>query len=248
MFFFRNGYCPNAKIVNEDFEAREMIPTIKYQEILDKLRDDPDYWIRDGQPLRVTMCGLLFARPQVSFAMEEVFKDLGYLDSRLGPRFHLFTAGCLRRGMPNENCPDFRPIGADPDWYYSDHAFDQLRREIETETSWKYRDGVELLLFNAFRNQHTGSVSLNYHSAIAIDLQNRKQFRPTETVANLIGQIANYCNHYDSDDPTWGFSDKVAIQVGRTTLWNLFVGLFTDDVRNDANMARMFITQDLSKK
>lgn len=225
-----------------------MIPTIKYQEILTTLSGDEDYWIRQEQPLRVTMCGLLFARPQTELAEREVFRDRNYFDRVLGPRFHLFTAGCFPRFMPHEGYLDARAIEADPDWYYSDRAFDGLRREIEAETSWRYNGGVELLLFNAFRNQQTGSVSLDYHSAIAIDLQKCRQYRPAETVAALIGRIAYYCDHYDSDDPTWGFSDQVASQTGWTALWNFFVGLLPESLRNDANLARLFVTQDLSKK
>jgi hypothetical protein len=224
-----------------------MIPTVNYVEILDKLSRDPDYWTRDGRSLRVTMCGLLFARPQTELASKEVFTELEYFDRRLGRRFHLFTAGCFPRWIPAGRYPDARHLTV-RDWRYSDKAFDDLRREIESVTSWKYKDGVELLLFNATKNRKTEAVSLDFHSALAIDLQELRRFRTSETVAYLIGRIANYCDEYEADDPTWGFSDQIGTQVGVSALWNLLVGFLPEGIRTDANAARLFVTQDLSKK
>ena len=224
-----------------------MIPTINYQEILDKLSSDADYWVRDAKTLHVTMCGLLFARPQSELAAKEVFPELDYFDRRLGRRFHLFTAGCFLGWMPPGRYPDARKIESQREWRYSDSAFDELRREIEVVTCWRYKDGVELLLFNATRNGKTGSASLDFHSAIAIDLQELRRFRTSETTAALIGRIANYCDNYEDDDPTWGFSDKIGSQTGLSALWNVVVGLLPESLRNDANAARLFVTQNLSK-
>lgn len=55
-----------------------MIPIVKYEEILKKLGSDDEYWSRDGRPLKVTMCGWLFARPQTELAAKEVFPELDY--------------------------------------------------------------------------------------------------------------------------------------------------------------------------
>ena len=224
-----------------------MIPTVNYTEILAKLSGDNDYWTRDGRPLRLTMCGLLFARPQTEIASKEVFPELGYFNRRLGRRFHLFTAGCFLRWIPLGRYPDARRLEV-KDWRYSDMAFDELRREIESATSWKYKDGVELLLFNASKSRSSGLVSLDFHSALAIDLQELRRYRASETVASLIGRIANYCDHYDDDDPAWGFSDEIGTQVGVSALWNLVTCFLPEGLRNDANAARLFVSQDLSKK
>jgi hypothetical protein len=224
-----------------------MIPTISYDEILSKLSGDDRYWRRDGQPLKVTMCGLLFARPQNELASKEIYPELDYFDSRLGSRFHLFTAGCFQRFITKDLYPDKRKIPAQRDWLYSDAAFDALRREIESSTAWRYTDGVELLLFNATRDTRTGAASLVFRSAIAVNLQEFRRLRPSETVASLIGRIANYCDQYTGDDPTWGFSDKIGSGVAGSALWNLFVGLLPEGMRNDAGTARLFVTQDLAR-
>lgn len=225
-----------------------MIPTINYQEILSKLSSDRDYWVRNEKTLEVTMCGLLFARPQSELAAKEVFPELGYFDTRLGRRFHLFTAGCFLRWIPPGRYADTQKIESQRNWHYSDTAFDELRREIESVTSWRYGDGVELLLFNAMRNQRNGTVSLDFHSAIAINLQELRRVETSQTVASLIGRIANYCDNYENGDATWGFSDNCGSQIGLSSIWNLFVGLLPDSLRNDANKAKLFTTQDLSKR
>jgi hypothetical protein len=223
-----------------------MIPTVSYAEIIQKLGSDFDYWRRDEQNLKVTMCGLLFARPQSELASREIFPELDYFDSRLGPHFHLFTAGCFQRFVPLECYPDRRPIGLRDKWFYSDIAFDCLRREIESSTSWQYGDGVELLLFNAMRCAQTGSASLDFHSAIALDLQRLREQRTSESIATLIGQLANYCERYSGDDPTWGFSDKIGTRIAGSALWNLILSLFPESLRREASTARLFVTQDLS--
>ncbi len=146
------------------------------------------------------------------------------------------------RWIPLGRYPDARKIESQRDWRYSDNAFDELRRETEDVTCWRYKDGVELFLFHATRNRKTGSASLDFHSAIAIDLQELRRFRASETTAALIGRIANYCDRYEDDDPTWGFSDKIGSQTGFSALWNVVVGLLPESLRNDANAARLFVT------
>lgn len=224
-----------------------MIPTISYKEILSALGNDPSYWHRQGKSVSATMCGLLFARPQNELASKEIFPEVDYFNNRLGPRFHLFTAGCFPRFVPTSLYPDRREILLQRDWLYSDAAFDSLRRDIESSTKWRYKDGVELLLFNATKNKKTGVVSLDFHSAIAVDLQELRRVRPSEVIASLIGRLANYCDHYDGDDPTWGFSDQIGIGVAKSSLWSFVLGLLPEGVRNDAGTARLFVTQDLSK-
>jgi|ERR1039457_557253 hypothetical protein len=224
-----------------------MIPTISYAEIIQKLSSDFDYWQRDEQNLKVTMCGLLFARPQSELASKEIFPELDYFDNRLGPHFHLFTAGCFRRSMPVEGYPDKRPIGPRDRWLYSDTAFDCLRREIESSTRWRYRDGVELLLFNATRNARTGGASLDFHSAIAVDLQRLREQRTSEAIASLIGKLANYCEQYSGDDPTWGFSDQIGTRIAGSALWSLILSFLPEGLRRDASTARLFVTEDLSR-
>jgi hypothetical protein len=194
-----------------------MIPTVSYAEIIQKLSSDFDYWQRDEQNLKVTMCGLLFARPQSELASKEIFPELDYFDSRLGPHFHLFTAGCFQRSMPVEGYPDKRPIGPRDRWLYSDTAFDCLRREIESSTRWRYRDGVELLQ------------------------------RTSEAIASLIGKLANYCERYSGDDPTWGFSDQIGTRIAGSALWSLILSFLPEGLRRDASTARLFVTEDLSR-
>ncbi len=225
-----------------------MIPTINYQQILNKLSSDDDYWVRKTNTLHVTMCGLLFARPQSELATKEVFPELGYFNSRLGKRFHLFTAGCFLRGVLPGRYTDALKIESQRDWRYSDTAFDELRREIENLSSWRYKDGVELLLFNASRDRTSRTVSLSFSSAIVVDLQELRRVKASQTVAYLIGCIANYCDIYEDDDPTWGFSDRIGSQIGSSALWSAIVGLLPESLRNDANAAQLFVRRDLSKR
>jgi hypothetical protein len=228
-------------------QSRDMIPTISYQQILTKLTMDFDYWRREDRELKVTMCGFLFARPQNELASKEIFPEIEYFNHRMGPRIHIFTAGCFDKHFPREQFRDRRPVGGEKRWAYSDEAFDSLRREIEEVTAWRYQDGVELLLLNATRNAKTGKASLDFHSAICVDLQKARELKSLDSVAALIGRLANYCEHYQGDDPTWGFSDQIGIDTARSALWNLFIGLLPEGLRKDAGTARLFVAQDLSK-
>jgi len=188
------------------------------------------------------MCGLLFARPQVPLAEKEIFPEIDYLNARTGPHVHIFVAGCYSKYLPEFSFPnglpfrDERSVGRN--WNYSDFAFDLLRRDLESRTSWKYGDGVELLLTNAMRNQR----------AVQIDLQKARTIGRIQQVAQIIGSMANYCESHPGDDPTWGFSDSMGLSIGRSSLWHLLLSFLPEGVRSDADTARLFVTVNLKKK
>jgi hypothetical protein len=221
-----------------------MIPVYSYADILTKLSNDFDYWRREGKTLNITMVGLLFARPQIEFAAKEIFPEIEYFNARIGPRLHIFTAGCFYEPPGEKVFSDQRAIT--PHWSYSDTAFDSLRRSIESVTNWRYEDGVELLLMNATRCKTDRHVSLDFHSAIHVDLQKGRELGCLR-VATLMGKLANYCDHYEGDDPTWGFSDRMGARSVTSGIWNLFVSLLPRTLQQDAETARLFIAQDLTK-
>src|SRR4051794_23665123 len=106
-----------------------MVPITSYTTLCDLLTQDFAYWRHQGVDLKIRLCAMLFARPQSELASREIFPELEYFDHRLGPRLHVFVAGCTR--LPG-TFPDERPVGGADQWRYSDAAFDKLRRSFES--------------------------------------------------------------------------------------------------------------------
>jgi hypothetical protein len=212
-----------------------------------------DFWRKREPKLRVRMCGILFARPQTQLANQEIMPEIEYFDERTGCHIHLFVAGCYRSDLdrtffPNGRLfPDGRPVGRTGRWQYSDAAFNVFRKDIEDRTAWRYNDGVELLLFNATYDAAKYAVLADFSTCIRVDLQKARSLGAVQSVAELIGQLARFCESSQSDDPTWGFSDSVGLRVAGSSLWQVIVGLLPKGLQSGAESARLFVTADLGR-
>jgi hypothetical protein len=226
-----------------------LIPITSYQRLCDFLTQDFDYW-RHSKPnlqnLKVRLCAILFARPHTDLASREIFPEIEYFNERLGPRLHVFVAGCF--GGIRGEFPDERPVGRTGDWQYSDVAFNQLRKDLESRSSWHYKDGCELLLLNTTFDSKKQQATIDFGSAVRADLVKARDVGAIQSVAELIGRMSDYCEHSENqNDPAWGFSDSMGGEVIRSSLWHLLVSLLPERLRNDADAARIFVLDDLKK-
>ena len=223
-----------------------MLAVTTYDEMCSILTESFDYWrSADDHNLKVRLCAVLIARPQTDLASREIVPEIEYFNERLGPRLHVFVAGCNRKGSTSTS-NDRREIGRTGDWLYSDIDFNRFRADLESRTSWRYNDGVELLLANATRNQQSRRASIDFGTAVRIDLEKAREVGAISSVAELIGRLARYCESSENTtDPTWGFSDSMGGKIARSSIWHLFISLLPERIQNDADGARVFATVDL---
>lgn len=128
-----------------------MVPAVTYEEVRTYIASNShgDYGRNDppAPSNKVTMVGLLFARPDNLLVQAEVIPNLSYFHYRSGKHIDFFCAGYdgyTGRGQEE----GYREVGL-PGWVYSDQMFNQLREEIEAMSKWRYSGDVDLILTNA---------------------------------------------------------------------------------------------------
>src|SRR5687768_865548 len=109
--------------------------------------------------------GLMFARPESTFAREQVLPHLDHLNRRAGPEVDIFFPGYLRfapRAWLEEPIVTIdREDGQDP-WCYDGRAFNTFVKDLEAETTWKLRDEVVFLLLDSTFSPASESASFDY--------------------------------------------------------------------------------------
>jgi hypothetical protein len=176
---------------------------------------------------------------------------LGYFHYRSGENVDFLSAGFSRytcgRGYPDEK----KISSADrPElsWFYSDIAFNEFRRDLAAEADWEYRGAPELVLTNAEFDTRRGRTVLDFGRSIKLNLEKAKADGAIVSVLNLFEKIFRFAEMQPGDDPTWGLSDKLALDTGQNALWNLVVGFLPESIGKDTQRVRHFLFTDLSAK
>jgi hypothetical protein len=113
-----------------------MIPAWSCWTVFDALERKFEARRRVDRKWDVILTGLLFARPSCKLVAEEILPDLGYFHHRSGENVDFFCAG-FSRYTRGRSYPDEKKIpstdGPEPPWFYSDIAFNELRRKLGAE-------------------------------------------------------------------------------------------------------------------
>jgi CRISPR associated protein Cas1 len=105
-------------------------------------------------------------------------------------------------------------------WKFSDEAFNEIRRVIEYWTKWKYSGTVDLVLANALRDGR-----LIFSNTVCIDLSRAKEQKAIDSVEEFFEKVFQFCESYKGYDPTWDFSDRMGLLVGRSALKEMILSL-----------------------
>ena len=89
--------------------------------------------------------------------------------------------------------------------------FNAFLREVEgaVRPRWHYCGNVDLLLFNARRDQVEG-VNLDLSTLLVLAVQDKA----IRSASELFEAIIHYAPQQQSDNPAWGFSEAMARDVG----------------------------------
>jgi hypothetical protein len=121
------------------------------------------------------LLGLPFAPDGAPLTRDQVIPRLGQLHWRSGQFMDLFCAGYGRRGGTAHLDATFRTVldhGPDGEWLFSDHGFDDVRREVEEVSGWRYSGEVDLLVVNARLDVDSGEALVDFRSGAEIRLAN----------------------------------------------------------------------------
>jgi hypothetical protein len=136
-------------------------------------------------PHRRRMLGLLFARPGVKLAKEQVFPNLQYFHKRSGRHIDFFCAGVAKGEMRIADHQfgehDYvRVTSVDSDYHklsdydrvspylYSDSAFVDFCEEVEAKSTWRYSGETDLLLMDC--EIARGGAAVDFSQVVALNL------------------------------------------------------------------------------
>jgi hypothetical protein len=168
------------------------------------------------------MVGILFAPPGAAITKTEILPRFDDFHHRSGNNIDFFCGGygfCWPSGW----VPDAQIVATTTDptwghrteWLFSPNYFNELRSEVRAAArQWEYSGEVDLLLLNAYP-ESTESARLDFTGAMVLKLNQLKEDKLIESVPVLFEKIFSYAEKQDGTDPTWGFSDRMGLEVGR---------------------------------
>ncbi len=178
-----------------------MISAFSYEQVIEELRNA--FINRYEAKPTIKMIGLLFSPPHTRIAKEEIIPRLHYYHHLSGNSLDFF---CIGYGgyLPRDEYPDVIELGSTkPDawheipWAYSDLVFIPLCREIAKRTRWNYSGESDLILANAIYHNETEKVSLDFTSALNLDLDLMIKDEPTLSVGRIFENICRYADKFD---------------------------------------------------
>ena len=160
------------------------------------------------------MVGLLFARHNSPLAKEEILPNLEYFHHRSGKIIDFFCSGHGAYWRPDDFLDKIEVAeGQGFKWLFSAQKFDLFRREIESETKWKYRGGVDLILINTIYDPVGETAALNFQSTLSFPLDKMKRDGTIYNVETFFEEIFSFAETYAGDNPTADFIDSQGIEL-----------------------------------
>lgn len=205
------------------------------------------YYCKSGQEIpagpnpKVRMVGLLFARPQDTFADVEVVPNLDYFHYRSGKHIDFFCAG-YDGYTGRDETEGYRKINKEPElqWGFSERMFIRFVDDIETRSSWKYSGNPELLLANTVYDATERAVHLDLNHRVQCKLKEMKDCGAISSVTSFMEDIIRYAEHADGEDPTWGFSDAQGMKLTGSALRRFVLALLPKNLGREAERAAHF--------
>jgi hypothetical protein len=160
-------------------------------------------------------------------------------------------SGCRSGAGWGDEVPDRLPVSGirNAQWFFSPSVFNQFVTEIEAMTSWTYSGGTDIIITNARYNAASKTASLDFSSALAIDLDKAKKEEAIQDIPHLIETIFEFVKNLNEDihDPAFVYSDRHGHRIIRSSLKNLLLSFLPKPFQPEARRAFHFIAQDIGR-
>jgi hypothetical protein len=90
------------------------------------------------------------------------------------------------------------------DWYFSQNMFDELRRDFERRTNWKYSGATDLLLLN-LENDANKELVFNFKTARKFPLDKMKSDGSICSAETFFEDVFRFADNYTGTDATKDF-------------------------------------------
>ncbi len=202
-------------------------------------------------PKQVNLTGLIFAHLDSPFAKAEIIPFIDYWHHRSDNVTDFFCAG-FGSGGPSDSPRDKFPVAEirHDKWWYSSQYFTEFVRDIEAETNWKHSGGTDIIIATARYDQSTGTASLDFRSAIAIDLDEAKKDEAIKSTPHLMQSIFGFAQNINEDttDPAWEYSDQMGLKITKSTLTDWLLNFLPKPLAKGTKRVVHFAVRDISPK
>ena len=225
-----------------------MIGAWNYRQVCHELTNAFDRRYPKNKGNAVRMVGLLFAPPEAGLAKKEIIPSLTHFHHRSGNNIDIFCAGYGRYWRAGA-VYDARNVTEDqPPWLFSSTLFRDFLDETEGMSTWEYSGEADLLLMNAIFDKNKKSASLDFTSAVACDLEQMARDKAIHGVRRFFEDMFRFAENSDSNDPTWGFSDKMGLRVAGSAFKRIILSLLPKKIGDDYKRAEHFAVRDISPR
>lgn len=192
------------------------------------------------------LIGILFCHPKSPLGKAEIVDHLDYFHERSGEAVDFYCAG-FGAYWPPEFQPDKSVVTKinDTEWLFSSKAYNDIRKEIEAETSWEHSGETELVLLSA-RRTHQNSAELDFSSSIVCKLEQMGKDKAFTSVRAFFESIFRFAEKHGGADPVWALSDKKGIETGGGFLKESILSLLPKNLSESYKQAEHFVVRDIS--
>lgn len=191
------------------------------------------------------LIGILFCHPQSRLAKEEILGHLPFFHLRSGGAIDFFCAGYGAYWPPEHHTDQevAARINAE-EWLFSNNAFLQVIKELESESQWRYSGETELLLLPTAPNSNR--TPLRFESAIVCNLEAMSKDEAFTSVRSFFNKIFKYAEDRTATDPTWGFSDSQGLEVAGDLLKSTILSLLPSKVKAAYKQASHYAVRNIA--
>lgn len=213
-----------------------------YEHLIDLLKLSFQYGKQGNNNSRVA--GLLFAQPN-NFTKDEILSGIDYFNNRSEKYIDFFCIG-YQPDFFETNLPALTKVGG-YNWSFNPKIFNDLRKQIEERTKWKYSGSVELVLFNTYIDTVADLVKLDFSDAISIDLKKAKDNKLITNVGELFEKIFSIAENISTENPAKEMSLKLIGDTGKKSIVNILFNLLPKAIQNDTKKIYLFGTDNYDK-
>lgn len=213
-----------------------------YNHLVDLLKYSFQYEEQGNNNSRVA--GLLFAQPD-SFTKDEILSGIDYFHNRSGKTIDFFCIG-YQPDFFEPKFPVVATVGGN-NWAFNSKIFNDLRKQTEEQTKWKYSGSAELVLFNSYFDTKTESVKLNFSDALSIDLKKAKDSKLNSSVGEVFEKIFAISESISTDNPTQEMSLKLIGDTGKKSFINILFNLLPTAIQDDTKKIYLYGTSNYHK-
>lgn len=200
------------------------------------------YERRDG--LRIA--GLVFCRPESPLAREEIFPSLAYYHFRSGPATNFYFAG-FDQGTSVRSEANIKAGEAGISWHYSAKSFNDLRRDVERRSTWRYSGGCDLIVVGVDFGETTGRAHLDFSSVVTARLDEMRAEGLIPRVDVFFEQLFRFAEVFQGEQAANAFSNEHGWRLTKEALRDLLISAVPAAVQTRAKAAFHYAAKDTTR-